>query len=112
MKEQNSNSIESVPFAKSEVDNQLALLAKLEQQRSERLADVNLDRAAMTILELLDRETSVKWSGLSKETGLDWPGICRGISLLSSAGLCESGSKRVRLSEIGDRLLSYHSSNG
>ena len=76
----------------------------LAQQRN-RIAGVALDRAARGVLEVLDHSTSLRWNDLALEVGMEWPEACKGVAMLVWAGLCEPGPLRLRLTEVGVRVL-------
>ena len=73
--------------------------------RLSRNADIAVDPAAQELLNLFDRETSIRWEDLSDRTELTWEEICRGVAVLTWAGMCEPGPVRVRLSRNGANLL-------
>lgn len=76
----------------------------LKHQKS-RTADIAVDPTARDLLNLFDRETSIRWGDLANRTGLAWEEICRGVAILAWAGMCEPGPVRIRLSEQGAILL-------
>ena len=75
------------------------------EHRKDRTADIAVDPAARDLLDLFDRETSIRWRDLADRTGLDWEEICRGVAILVWGGMCEPGPVRIRLSEQGAILL-------
>lgn len=96
-----SSGKQPLTFVKTILEN----LIKYERQRRDRIAGIAVDESARRVLEVLNEHTSVRWQDLDKQTDLDWPELCRGISILASADMCEAGSLRVRLSEFADRIL-------
>lgn len=94
------------------IAQRLGSLRKLEWHIQDRIASVAFDEAATKILQLLDRETSLRWEELSRQSELEWPDVCRGLSILASAQMCDVGSARVRISEVGDRMLSASQGQG
>lgn len=88
------------------VQRAMERLTKWEQRRRDRIAGVYLDEASLKMLGVLDRETSIRWGELTKMTGLEPSDALRVVALLASAELCEAGPLRVRLSDVGDMLLS------
>jgi hypothetical protein len=78
---------------------------KVEQQHRERLAAVWLDETAQKLLNVLDRETSIRWENLPHRAESDWSEAARAAALLVGANLCEVSPTRIRLNEYGDRLL-------
>ena len=98
------------PMASGQVDylafaTRLKDLLKLERQHRERLAGVSLDPTAQKLLNVLDRETSVRWDELSAKTECIWGEASRSAALLVGANLCEVSPTRIRLNEYGDKLL-------
>ena len=85
---------------------------KIEQQHRERLAAVWMDETAQKLLNVLDRETSIRWENLPDRTESDWSEAARAAALLVGANLCEVSPTRIRLNEYGDRLLAEWSSDG
>ena len=85
---------------------------KVNSQQRERLAAVALDVVAMRLLEVLDKETSIRWEDLPKKTDSDWSEAARAITILSSANLCEASPTRIRLSNYGGRLLAENDKGG
>ena len=84
---------------------------KLEQQHRERLAAVWMDETAQKLLNVLDRETSIRWENLPHRAESDWSEAARAAALLVGANLCEVSPTRIRLNEYGDRLLAELSSD-
>ena len=79
---------------------------KRERQHGLRMAGVWLDDGAVQLLTKLEEESSVTWESLPESVGSDsWEDAVRAALLLSCAGLCEAGRRRLRLSEYGVRLL-------
>ena len=64
-----------------------------------------MDTTAQLIIAHLDRETSSKWEDLAQISNSDWPAITRAVALLVWADWCQPGSKRIRLTETGVKLL-------
>ena len=101
---------DSTPVSFGQV-NYLALtrkissLLKLERQHRERLAAVSLDLSAQMLLNVLDKETSIKWEDLPASAECDWSKAARAASLLAGANLCDVSPTRIRLSEFGDKML-------
>jgi len=81
-------------------------LMKLQRRRQDHLAGVNLDSSARRLLELLDRQTSLRWDALKDRLDLQWDDICRAVALLASADLCEPGPSRLRLTDTAVKVLS------
>ena len=87
-------------------------LMRFERSIQDLAAGVALDPVANQLLKALDDDTSLRWDTLRDRIGMDWSDICRGVSLLSGAHLCQPGSVRVRLTERADRLLAEAEENG
>lgn len=88
------------------VQRTMERLAKWEQRRRDRIAGVYLDEASFKMLGVLGRETSIRWDKLTEMTGLQPSDTLRVVALLANAELCEVGPLRIRLSDVGDLILS------
>lgn len=88
------------------VQRTMERLAKWEQRRRDRIAGVYLDEASFKMLEVLGHETSIRWDELTRMTGLEPSDAFRVVALLANAELCEVGPLRIRLSDVGDMILS------
>lgn len=84
---------------------QLDKVSRNERKRRELMIGALLDDTAHQVLIVLDDKTSLKWNELEENIDLQWHDICRGVSILSGAGFCESSSKRIRISDDGDIFL-------
>ncbi len=93
----------SQPF--NEILTTLEQVSKIQRKYRERVAGVFTDANALTALDLLNRETSVRWEDLESKMGLACFEVCRSISLLAAAEMCDVGHSRVRISAIADRIL-------
>lgn len=96
-----SGHVAAYPFLLQQVE-----LQKLQRRRRERLAAVSLDDVAKRLLQVMNRETSIRWEELSDEVASDWTKVCRATALLAEANLCEVSPTRFRLSDYGAELLS------
>ena len=104
------NGTDAMPVSYGQVDaltliNRVSGLLKLESQHRERLAAVSMDPGAKRLLCALDRETSIKWEDLPTSAKSDWVEASRAAALLAGANLCDVSPTRIRLSEIGDKVL-------
>ena len=70
-----------------------------------RIAGAAMDTTAGKIFAYLGRETSLKWDEVADTAHSDWPDAAKAVGLLTWAGLCQPGSKRLRLTETGINLL-------
>ena len=103
-------SADSKPFTFGQTDysafvQRILPLVKLQRQQDERLAAVALDETAQKLLEVVNRETSIRWEDLPEKADADWGEACRAAAILALANLCEASPTRIRLSAYGDKML-------